>query len=126
MSQIYVNGRSYHQQFRKCSNPGCRCVDGDLSSGENCHGPYWYAGSDYIGKNLPAWVTNHLALLEAEKDNLSKLKQEIAERIDHHRRELQRAEGEQAAINALQKGQWVDQRILKLLQLEKFSVNGHK
>ena len=123
MSDITVNGVSYRKQYRKCSNPNCRCAE-DWSK---AHGPYWYAnGTKYVGKNLPQWLTDHLALLETEKGNLQETMREISERSAYHRKEHSRAEDELRAINALISGQYVDQRVLKDLQLEKFSVNGHK
>lgn len=86
MSDITVNGVTYRQQYRKCGKAECRCVDGDPYSGEGMHGPYWYAdGTKYVGKELPQWLTDHLALLETEKDNLKELKREISERSEYHR-----------------------------------------
>jgi hypothetical protein len=123
MSDIVINGVTYRKQYRKCGNPNCRCAE-DWSK---AHGPYWYAdGTKYIGKELPEWILNHLALLQTEKDHLQELCTKISERAEHHRVEMRRAEDEQRAISALLMGTYVDQRILERLGLEKFSVNGHK
>lgn len=123
MSDILINGVTYRKQFRKCGNPNCRCAD----DWAKAHGPYWYAdGTKYIGKELPEWIKNHKALLITENDHLQELKQQISERAEFHRTALRQAEDELSAISSLIRGEYVDQRVLKSIGLEKFSTNGHK
>ena len=127
-NDITVNGVLYRQLFNTCGKPDCRCANG----GEG-HGPYWFAfnlgsgsGRKYIGKNLPKQVTDHLALLETERGSIGKIRAKVNDRMEEHDREYNRAKGELRAIDALLRGDHVDQNVLKSLQLERFSVNGHK
>lgn len=127
MSDLTVNGVSYRQQYRKCGKAECRCAEGDDT---DLHGPYWYAigvprGIQYIGKNLPEAITNHLQMLKDEKAQLVEIREKIRERRREFEAALNQAREEERAIDALMNGRETDPRVLQYLGLERFSVNGH-
>ena len=59
------------------------CMEGHMTEchkGMSCrgekHGPYWYGHGDfgvpkYIGRMLPQWITDHVALLKKSKPKIS-------------------------------------------------------
>lgn len=123
MSNEYkVNGVSYRQRFNTCNNPDCKCHRGEK------HGPYWYGHGDmgtpkYMGKVLPSWITDHVALLKKNAPKLKTLKAKIQGRIDAARRDLERAETELRTVQALESGEWAASQVLRDLGLAQF--NGH-
>jgi hypothetical protein len=94
----------------------------------NKHGPYWYAYSDtgtpkYVGKQLPERITNHVALLQASRPKLKKLKNQIQDRIDKAAAALEKAQRELRTVENLEAGEYIASDVLKSLGLSQF--NGH-
>jgi hypothetical protein len=118
---IKVNGETYQQQYRKC----CRsCIHG--ASGEG-HGPYWYKSSPgtplkYVGKELPATVTNHLTMLEEQKSDLKILLSNLDDQLTDEYKKYQHTSRLIHALECLMSGDELQTDLLTELKLEKFLV----
>lgn len=121
-----INGVTYRQLMTNCGSKDCKkCKENGPS-----HGPYWYGFREgtkkYIGKELPANITQHLELLESERKKLEDLRDQLKQQKEQLYAEYKQAEDEEVAVSALLRGDWVQTNTLQLLGLEKFSFNGHK
>jgi len=123
MNDYKVNGVTYRLMARKCGKAGCRCN----TPGQE-HGPYWYGFPDagsmkYVGKELPAHVTDHVELLKLSGARIKTIKARVKSRLDKAREDLRRAELELRTIQNLESGEYTASEVLKSLGLAQF--NGH-
>ena len=93
------------------------------------HGPYWYSydgqsAAKYVGKELPAHVTERAKLLKDNAARFKKLKQELTKKRDEHYREYDLAGRELRAVQSLESGEREDSSLLAQLGLAQF--NGHE
>jgi hypothetical protein len=121
--QIKVDGVLYRQQYRKCGKPDCKCTEGEL------HGPYWYSydgnsAAKYVGKQLPAHVTDRAKLLKTSAARFKRLKQDLTKKREEHYREYSLAGRQLQAVQSLEAGERVDSSMLVQLGLSQF--NGHE
>ena len=122
--QIKVNGVIYRQRFNECAQSvECKCHTGQK------HGPYWFANdgvhsAKYVGKQLPAWVLEHIDLLKRSGPRLKAIRAKVSDRRDKARAALDQAERELSALRNLDAGEYTASEVLKSLGLEQF--NGHQ
>ena len=78
-----LEGKTYYQQYRKCSKTACHCQD----DGDQGHGPYWYARDDrgrrsYVGRDLPEDVQRAHATHERRTNEIYQARRRIADQFD--------------------------------------------
>lgn len=120
--QYKVNGVLYRLQYRKCGKAGCTCQTGEG------HGPYWYSydgqsAAKYVGKQLPAFVTENEKMLKAAAGQIKKLEADLTKKRDEHFRQYELFKDQLRALQGLRTGEHVDPT--RLIQLGLSQFNGH-